>query len=306
MGQPALGLESGCCEAVSGDSRIGLSKLHNSGVPVCEESGGNKNFGRLVSYEGGTLFELESNVPGGGGTRGALRGEVQGFSDASRRRLMKMLASLNQKKIMKRGRPIFITLTYPSEFAGDWETWKRDLDNFLRWLFYGFDRGRMSVVWRLEVKDRSGTGQKNVPHFHLIVFGRRFIHHEKVAVAWNRLVAPGDHDHLSACCNVVAIRSWNGVMTYASKYMAKVDEGQVVKAGRMWGVRKPERLDITRSVIPLSRLEYKRLRSLFVDHLSKAGKTLTVFALSPLLGLYVFADASSVSRWLEWSLKCPF
>src|SRR5208337_1169128 len=71
----------------------------------------------LTSHRGGRVEVV---------TRG-LRGEIQGFSSASRRRLLTTVLSVRNDASL----PLFVTLTYPNEFP-DPKTSKRHLATFLK------------------------------------------------------------------------------------------------------------------------------------------------------------------------------
>ena len=60
---------------------------------------------------------------------------------------------------------------------------------------------------------------------------------------WFEVVGSNDPRHLRAGTNVGEIRSREGVMYYASKYVCKLDTESAEGAGRFWGIHN-------RSVIP--------------------------------------------------------
>src|SRR5688500_12736905 len=77
----------------------GLSTAHNCTV---------------TTYTGGSFAQLRPHhrqlSPVGGG---GLRGAVSGFSKASRRRLQRLLASIDRESVRV---PLFVTLTYPADY----------------------------------------------------------------------------------------------------------------------------------------------------------------------------------------------
>ena len=159
------------------------------------------------------------------------RGNIQAFSFRSRSRLMKKIAQISKHHL-----PVFVTLTYHNNFPTDFQEYKYDLHHFfarLRAHFPGF-----GAIWKLEFQDRGAA------HYHLLLFGCELDAASKVIPEiWNSIVAPGDRHHLlfhlgelsgSLPC-VQAIRSWRGVRSYASKYMAKEDQS-IHRPGRYWGV----------------------------------------------------------------------
>ena len=140
---------------------LGLSNAHISRKP------GRKPGPHMARvWENGRLLQVRSPEPQAG--RAGVRGGVEGFSPASRRRLLYLLASIDRSKVAV---PIFVTLTYPGEewerFGGRKEEVKRHLDTFHHWLSYHYPAA--VVIWRLEFQKRGA------PHFHLLVFGVEFI-----------------------------------------------------------------------------------------------------------------------------------
>lgn len=159
------------------------------------------------------------------------RGEVRAFSVKSRSRLMKKISQLN-KSVM----PIFVTLTYPSVFPKDFEEYKYHVHKFFISLFRKFPSA--GVIWKLEFQSRGAA------HFHMLIFGVGVSDLLSfVPECWYRIAGQGDEKHLlwhqgllgNQHC-VQEIRSWNGVRSYASKYMGKLDE-RTENTGRFWGVR---------------------------------------------------------------------
>jgi hypothetical protein len=163
------------------------------------------------------------------------RGKISSFSSASRRRLMRKLAMINKTDL-----PLFITLTYPNHYPDDAVTYKAHLEKFIKRLKYRFPN--VSGIWKLEFQARGA------PHYHIFVWGlpevdlRDFISNQ-----WYEVVKSGDIKHLRAGTQIARVRSWRGVMSYASKYMGKKIEGEF-EVGRFWGCFYPEK-------IPWSRIE---------------------------------------------------
>lgn len=159
------------------------------------------------------------------------RGEVKAFSHRSRSRLMKKISQLRKHHL-----PLFVTLTYPNEFPTDYKEYKYHVHKFLVYLFRAFPGS--GVIWKLEFQSRGAA------HFHLLVYG---VAHDLLAawvpIAWYKIAGGSDERHLlfhqgklkNQHC-VTLVRSWRGVKSYASKYMAKMDD-TTDKTGRFWGVR---------------------------------------------------------------------
>lgn len=178
---------------------------------------------------GGSLAKVSSGMKGD--FVGGVRGSITGFSSGSRRRLMRLIASLDRK-----ARPVFVTLTYPDSIPSVKKA-KRDIDVFRKRMAREFKGG--SFLWRVEEKTRK-TGQnagRVAPHFHLLVYGVSFrALLDYVRGSWFALVGSDDERHLSSGTSVERIRSFGGIMRYVGKYMAKVEDGNTEWVGRVWGI----------------------------------------------------------------------
>lgn len=165
---------------------------------------------------------------------GGLRGRIKGFSDASRRRLMRTIAGIKRDAVL----PLFVTLTYPYQFPDPLNS-KKHLRSFIKRLSRAYPLH--GLIWKLEPQKRGA------PHFHILLWGYPI---EKVMrfipEAWFEIAGNGDKNHLawhkgeldnSHC--VQEVRTWKGVWSYASKYLGKTFEvsGWGEKwTGRFWGV----------------------------------------------------------------------
>lgn len=180
----------------------------------------------------GSLIEYSPRGIGVPARRGS-RGEVAGFSVRSRSRLNKKLAMIKKHLL-----PCFVTLTYHEDYPLDFEGYKMDLHYFSNNLLSKFHG--CSFIWKLEFQERGA------PHYHLMVWGvsesdlRSYI-----PEMWHKIAGNGSELHLAwhkgelgngneNCVN--QIRSWNGVKSYASKYMSKMDD-DTKRGGRIWGSR---------------------------------------------------------------------
>ncbi len=185
---------------------------------------------KLILRLGGSLSQVKMGL--GGLAGGGERGIVTGFSSASRRRLMRLIASLERE-----ARPIFVTMTYPDIFPDDLARWKRDIDVFGKRMARMYPQA--GFLWRVEFKERKSgvSAGKMAPHFHLLVFGvgyRDLL--GWVPMAWWSVVGSGDSDHLKVGTRVERIYSWGGIMRYVGKYIAKTDGYPDGWRGRAWGV----------------------------------------------------------------------
>jgi hypothetical protein len=225
-GEPPSCIPGDQAGAVREAPATGLSPAHIS--PQAVIVGGDVTF-----YCGGGLVEArKTRIKVGQARGGGFRGYIKSFSKQSRRRLLRMVAKMDQGAAL----PIFLTLTYPGEFPTDAAVWKRHLDNFDKRLARKFPAS--AAVWKLEFQ------QRGAPHFHMLIWGISYSElREFTARAWYEVVGSGDEKHLRAGVRVETIRSWRGVRSYAAKYIGKIENlpnfeewGHV---GRIWGVRRP-------------------------------------------------------------------
>ncbi len=236
-------------------------------------------------YEGGSLGKVkrEKFKPTQQEQRGGDRGEIQTFSFASRRRLMRFIATLR-----KDAPALFITLTYPDRFPTDAKRWKRDLKAFSLRLKREYPLA--AFIWRLEFKSRkSGYNTGEIaPHYHLILYGVEHTKRKNLRVfqqwlsqAWYEVVNSNDDKHLSAGTGCTPIKSHRGVMAYASKYLSKVEQAAVGKVGRYWGAYFRPNLPTAEPIrIEVTDKQAVRIIRMFRRHSgvrNRAYKSLTVF-----------------------------
>jgi hypothetical protein len=199
---------------------VGLSTVHISSP---------QKPGTVRLFVGADFVRLcgDPLLGGCGGERGAIRG----FSEASRRRMLQFLQTIDREKS---GMPLFVTLTYPGEWPGDPRRWKRDLQVWLGRLKRALPQAW--AVWRLEPQRRGA------PHYHLLVFGVASLPKLWLSRTWFEVVGSGDERHLRAGTQVQAVESWRGVIFYAAKYLAKAVEELPAEwrqgVGRWWGVHR--------------------------------------------------------------------
>ena len=194
----------------------------------------------LTLAKQGSLIKATRPFTGAIYNHPGVRGEVQPFSRATKRRMVYKLASINREY-----RPDFVTLTYPGRYEGDVKSVKRDLNVFGKRLA----RLDACAIWRLEFKERK-TGAsvgEIVPHFHFFVWwldgGSLDDHRQWLARSWYEVVGSGQESHLKACENCQTMRSWNGVMYYAAKYITKDVVGKIPEhCGRQWGWINEDRI----------------------------------------------------------------
>jgi hypothetical protein len=192
-------------------------------------------------------------------------------------------------------RALMVTLTYPDNWPTSPAQWKRDLQNFLKRLLRRY--AGAGIIWRMEPQKRGA------PHFHLLIFNVRYLPYLRVAEDWASIT----NGNIDSCSRVERVRSWRGVMSYASKYLAKLDgddrqflagvDGLALdEVGRLWGVINAEALPKDVRVYAVSLEQFYRIRRNFDRHkgsiLRRAGKSHTRIR-----------DATrGVSAFLNWDI----
>lgn len=213
----------------------------------------------MAADEGGTLriqgkfFEVSGVSGGRGNPDPPKRGAVTTFSDASRRRMVRLIARLGDAV------PIFVTLTYGKEWPHDPRVWEVHRTTWFKRLAYLHPS--YSAVWRLEPQKRGA------PHYHLLLYGG-FLDWKWLARSWAECTGDTSPEHLAAGTKVEKLRSAKGAAFYASKYMAKSVLEELPdywsRPGRWWGVHNRANLPFApeRSVT-LSKLQRDQLMSFF-------------------------------------------
>jgi hypothetical protein len=205
-----------------------------------------------------TSNQLRSHRHRGGG----IRERVRGFSKASRRNLLRRLASINRCAFRAfRGRIIFVTLTYPHEYPEDPELCKNHLIALRKRLQRKF--GDFAGFWRLGIQKRAAW------HFHLLLFVgpsfgpldelRRFI-----SSSWYEVTGKVSEGHLRAGTRVEAVKKWREVTSYVERYMAREEEfPEGLQTGRIWGVWNAEHLPVRWETAQVSLRDAFRIRRIY-------------------------------------------
>jgi len=287
--------------------------------------------------DGGRLFQLQGQSLTG--FKGIMhpRHEITTFSRRSRWELQKTMAVINEAHA---GLPDFLTLTYPKEWSQDWHVWKRDLKAFREAL----QRRWPDVwgVWRLEFQERGA------PHFHCLLWDgpglegitvkmvggcengklkvvpipgseRNQEIYTWLSETWFRICKTGDPKHLNAGTRIEPIQSWNGVVSYASKYLAKLPDGSftpVAYTGRFWGRFQAAKWKTCVYEKSVSEAEFymlrrvlrkKRERAIGKKKYMEPGEGITDISLKELTGckLLVWAYQEAIQRGSENS-HAPF
>jgi hypothetical protein len=279
--------------------RAGLSKYE---LEILSEAYGPKPAPGILSYEpptasialrvGGSLAKVSTGVSasGGGAPPERVAGDITDFSEGSRRRLMRLIASTVRDE-----RPIFVTLTLPDQFSAEISDWKRYVDVFGKRFRRAFPEA--GFVWRIEFKERkSGSSVGSIaPHYHLLIWGVDLIgFREWVSNAWYLVVGSGSSDHLAAGVQSQRIRRWGGTMRYVSKYIAKTEVAPEGWSGRSWGVVGRRQIPwAVEVVIELPDRVAVLATRLFRKMMHLRGKTLVY-------GVSIIVNVERILDWLEW------
>ena len=215
------------------ESGPGLSMYHISPQNLPGRSGFEPG-PRIKFRRGASLLSCELGKTQG--TRGKkhdwVRGAITHFSKQSRRRILRLVASLKRSVT-----PVFCTLTYPDLYPEDPRIWKKHLDTLFKRMLREYPKA--IVIWRLERKERkTGENQgKIAPHFHLLAYGVPYVSLlHWLPLAWFETVKSGDPRHFNAGTRVEPVRSVQGVLYYTSKYICKSENDELEGIGRMWGI----------------------------------------------------------------------
>jgi hypothetical protein len=221
----------GSYRAATGDHRDKSSPTpsHQGGAYVSSSVGGSLS---TLSFEDALVSNrASSRMRRGGG----VREKIRGFSRASRRNLLRRLASINRTAFRAfEGRVLFVTLTYPHVWPEDPEECKGHLKAFRKRLQREY--GPFAAFWRL------GIQQRGAWHFHLLLFVpstfgpldelRRF-----VSSSWYEVTGRVSEGHLRAGTRVEAVRKWKEATGCAERYVAKPEAfPEATQTGRVWGV----------------------------------------------------------------------
>jgi len=195
---------------------------------------------KISFRRGASLVSCQLGVAKGGRGRGHawVRGEIENFSKGSRRRVLRLVASLKRSAV-----PLFCALTYPDLFEPNPRMWKKHLDSFFKRVLRKYPHA--VIVWRLEPKRRkTGVNAGNIaPHFHFLAYNIPYYSFLGwLSGAWYEVVKSGDPKHFNAGTRVEPVRSVRGVLYYTSKYICKAENIPLPGWGRFWGVVNREEL----------------------------------------------------------------
>lgn len=207
--------------------------------------------GKVTVWMGGSLIQAKRpyDYLRDEERKASKRGPITGYSKKSQGNLRSLIAKTNRNAHWD-----FITLTYPKEFTREPAEYKRHLDVLSKRLDYHFPGA--CFIWKLEPQERGA------PHFHILAYGALLDHLRAfIPENWYEIVNSGDPKHLfwhlgllgNKHC-VEPVRSREGVMWYASKYMGKTfktpEDCRELwhKIGRYWGVFNRKNLPLAPEV----------------------------------------------------------
>lgn len=213
------------------------------------------------------------------------RGRVGGLSRKSRGRCVQTLATVPWDQLSIR--PIFLTLTYPADYPGDWRVWKRHLEAFFKRLRRGYtyrtpdgnwhtvEFPDAAAIWRLELQERGA------PHFHLILFNVPWLHIPWLDSAWAGVVDADDVKHERAGTRIEWPKKWKGTVAYVAKYVAKQAQKPALKAwavdmdgsaapvheeiGRHWGVVGRQYLPQSIAELDVDAETFEAIKAVLID-----------------------------------------
>jgi hypothetical protein len=211
---------------------------------------------------------------------GGSRDRVKGFSRASRRNLLRRLASIDRRAFKAfKGRIISITLTYPHEYPEDPEVCKNHLKALRRRLQRKF--GTFAGFWRLGIQKRGAW------HFHLLLFVEPSIGTVGelrcfISSSWYEVTGKVSEGHLRAGTSVEVVKKWKEATSYAERYMAKPEEfPEGLQTGRIWGIWNEELLPVRWETVQVSLRDAFRIRRIYRRFAERKGsgslRRMTVF-----------------------------
>jgi hypothetical protein len=290
-------------EAAAEPAPVGLSTCHISPQAKLRKA-------RVTVAVGGNTIRLTGPELAGDTMRAkalrhrqTTRGSITEFSKRSRNRLLSKLGAIDQRQILFR--PLMFTGTYPEDWPTSPARWKQDLQAFVKRLLRRYPSA--AIIWRMEPQKRGA------PHFHLLIFNIRFLPFGQAAAWWAEIT----NGNPASCSRVERVRSWRGVMSYASKYLAKLDgddrqflSGAGGKAlpevGRLWGVINAEALPTDVREFIAEDAQFHQLRRILHRHkssiLRRAGHRHIPAPRDPTVGVSAFLDWETAIQLVDSQL----
>lgn len=247
-------------------------------LPYFEKPQGSNDYRYTVSIHADMLKIKRLDSPRT--NKKIVRGQITGFSAKSRKRMIELLASIREAP------DLFCTMTYSDDCATmSPEIFRPHFEAFRRRLEYYYKD--IKIIWRLELEDRkSGTKFGQIlPHFHLLIWLPEMSDTQKQAilfnsgeiwrVMWHEIIKSTSEAHLRQYgLQLAPIKSRKHAYSYASKYVAKVDNDQL-SIGRRWGrIGKFDTGPLLE--IEINEREYVQFKRLVTSYLSKRTKVIKV------------------------------
>jgi hypothetical protein len=210
-----------------------------------------------VSFEGGG-GRSRINTPCGGGARG----DLKGFSRASRRNLLRKLVSIDRSAFRAyNGRVFSVTLTYPHEWPEHIEACKGHLKSLRKRLTRAY--GTFSAFWRLGIQKRGAW------HFRLLLFvpptfgSLKELRHF-VGSSWWEVCGKLSEDHLLAGTHVQEVKTWKRATSFVERYVAKPERfPEGVETGRIWGTWNEKMLPVRWETTKVRLKDAYRIRRIY-------------------------------------------
>lgn len=217
---------------------VGMASVEGAQRAVCERSELSLGYETYLdagfqNHEGGMVSTvlkspLHRYQPDQKQGKRGKRGKIVTFSAASRVRLMQKVAQV------RRGEPChFVSLTFPSDIPA--ARAKEHLWAFWRRLERKYGAEKIGMIWKMEPQKRG------VWHFHLLVWGIKYLPHMLAKKAWSEVI--GSEDIAGAFHRGVDIKFVPSVLnvlrSYVAKYFSK-DCAEILQhddVGRIWGSR---------------------------------------------------------------------
>ncbi len=203
----------------AGEPRLGVATVARENCTSSPDL--NQQYAKLSVYPDGQLIHVKM-PPRQGLKREHVpnkRGRVDGFSRQARGRMIRKLGTLKRSQPL----PFWVTLTVDDSVID--QATPRQLKAWLRSLLKRMSRrAKCGAFWRLEVQRRKSgahVGTK-VAHLHLLLFGGKDIVGE-IPVWWHEITGSTDGAHLLHGTKCERMKDWGHVLSYVSKYAAKIE-----------------------------------------------------------------------------------
>lgn len=225
-------------------------------------------------------------------TDGGKRGNVAGFSNASRKRMIDLMCQ------QRHGAPkTFVSLTYADEAlfeitehgevirSTNHHDWKNHVEILRKRIERKFED--MRAIWRIELKQRKSGRFAGLiaPHYHLLVWGlspQTVVDHdgendvtfaEWMNQQWFDILETGLQKAFDHGTHISPVKSSRHAMFYVSKYVAKTEDefNDQYEVGRRWG-RIGQFQTFTTQVITLTEDELIQFRRLLRSWLKSHGR----------------------------------